>query len=169
MLHSLRDYFRGLERGRVKHDEVKLLMVGNGRVGNSGNRLLDDTFDPSQPSTHGIQLRHWQMENIAPEKLDGQPLKIHIWDFGGQDIYHATHRLFMQTRALFLLVWDKETEAQAYTEESSESATKNFPLPYWIDYVKALSGGSPVIIVQNKVDSPQEKAATLRDENSEQW
>ena len=33
---------------------------------------------------------------------------------------------------------------------------ENFPLAYWVDYIKALSG-SPVLIVQNKVDSWQDK------------
>ncbi len=28
------------------------------------------------------------------------------WDFGGQDIYHATHQFFLTNRGLFLLVWN---------------------------------------------------------------
>jgi internalin A len=157
-LESLRDYYRGLARGRVKHDEVKLLMVGNGRVGKTSvvSRLLDHEFDPDQPSTHGIQLRQWQLDNVVQDKLNGRPLKINIWDFGGQDIYHATHRLFMKTRALFLLVWDSETEDAQFSLDEFNERYENFSLPYWIDYIKVLSG-SPVIIVQNKVDSLRDK------------
>ena len=57
-LRSLRDYFRGLARGSVRHDQVKLLLVGNGRVGKTSvvGRLIDDSFDDNQPSTHGIQF-----------------------------------------------------------------------------------------------------------------
>jgi len=167
-LKSLRDYYRGLSRGSVRHDQVKLVLVGNGRVGKTSvvNRLIDGTFDGTQPSTHGIQLRQWALPDVLQDKLDGVPLKVNVWDFGGQDIYHATHRLFMRTRALFLLVWDRQTEEQRYSLDESGERYENFRLPYWIDYIKALSS-SPVIIVQNKVDSLKDKqsgyGAELRD------
>lgn len=157
-LATLRDYYRGLARGRARHDQVKLLLVGNGRVGKTSvvTRLVDDTFDPDQPSTHGVQLRRWELEGVAQDKLEGRPLKVDIWDFGGQDVYHATHRLFMKTRALFLLVWDRETESAQYSIDELGQRYENFRLPYWIDYIKALSA-SPVIIVQNKVDEQSDK------------
>lgn len=158
-LRSLRDYFRGLGRGVVKQDQVKLLLVGNGRVGKTSilNRLLGHSFNEKEESTHGIQLRTWKLEGVAPERLGGNPAKVSLWDFAGQDIYHATHRLFMRTRALFLLVWDSETESTpCFTDEKTGAVYENFPLPYWIGYIKILSG-SPVIITQNKVDRPEGK------------
>lgn len=157
-LQSLRDYYRGLARGSVRHDQVKLLLVGNGRVGKTSlvNRLIDDRFDPDQPSTHGIQLREWRLEHVAEAKLQGRPLRVAVWDFGGQDIYHATHRLFMRTRALFLLVWDQRTEHETHSLDEFGERYENFGLAYWLDYVKALSG-SPVLVVQNKVDAPSDK------------
>jgi internalin A len=157
-LRSLRDYFRGLQQGSVKHDQVKLLLVGNGRVGKTSvvSRLLDDRFDAEQPSTHGIQLRRWLLEHAADDKLDGRPLRVTVWDFGGQDIYHATHRLFMRTRALFLLVWDRQTEHQPYSLDEFGERYENFGLAYWLDYIQALSG-SPVLVVQNKVDTLADK------------
>ncbi|MEM7305757.1 MAG: COR domain-containing protein [Planctomycetota bacterium] len=159
-LRSLRDYFRSLTRGRIKHDRVKLVLVGNGRVGKTSvvSRLLDDRFDPDQPSTHGIQRRTWELPDVAADKLDGQPLQVDVWDFGGQDIYHATHRLFLKTRALFLLIWDRETEDARYSLDELGQRYENFQLPYWIDYIKALSG-SPVLVVQNKVDGLADKAS----------
>lgn len=157
-LKSLRDYYRGLSRGSVRHDQVKLVLVGNGRVGKTSvvNRLIDGTFDDTQPSTHGIQLRQWSLADVLPDKLEGAPLKINVWDFGGQDIYHATHRLFMRTRALFMLIWDQKTEEEQYSLDESGERYENFRLPYWVDYIRLL-GHSPVIIVQNKVDTLQDK------------
>lgn len=154
-LQSLRDYFRGLDRGSVRQDQVKLLLVGNGGVGKTSivNRLLDDRFDSEQTSTHGIQIRSWSLNDVAPERLGDKPTKVSVWDFAGQDIYHATHRLFMRTRALFLLVWDKVTEC---SPANGDEEYQNFRLPYWIDYIRALSG-SPVVIVQNKVDCDADK------------
>ncbi len=157
-LTTLRDYYRSLARGVIKNDQAKLVIVGNGRVGKTSvvTRLIDDEFDPDQPSTHGIQLRHWELQGVAQDRLDGQPLKVDVWDFGGQDIYHATHRLFMKTRALFLLVWDRETEDTRYSLDEVGERYENFSIAYWIDYIKALSG-SPVVITQNKVDELADK------------
>jgi internalin A len=160
-LVSLRDYFRGLSSGSVVNDQVKLVLVGNGRVGKTSvaARLIDNVFDEAQPSTHGIHLRQWALHGVAQDRLQGAPLRISMWDFGGQDIYHATHRLFMKTRALFLLVWDKDTEEERFSLDELGERYENFRLPYWIDYIKALSG-SPVIVVQNKVDTLQDKRPT---------
>jgi internalin A len=38
-----------------------------------------------------------------PQSRDSRE-RLQIWDFGGQDIYHGTHALFMRTRAVFPLV-----------------------------------------------------------------
>jgi internalin A len=35
---------------------------------------------------------------------DADALRRHICDFGGQDIYHGTHALFMRSNAIFMLV-----------------------------------------------------------------
>jgi len=29
---------------------------------------------------------------------------VNIWDFGGQEIYHATHQFFLTHRSLYLLL-----------------------------------------------------------------
>ncbi|MCC6279522.1 MAG: caspase family protein, partial [Saprospiraceae bacterium] len=94
--------------GRV--NEAKLIFVGNGRVGKTSlsKVLAGDKFDPGENSTHGVRIKSW------PVKLpDGRSLKINVWDFGGQEVYHNTHRFFLTTRALYMLVWDKEAQEDA--------------------------------------------------------
>jgi internalin A len=73
-------------------------------------------------------------------------------DFGGQDVYHGTHALFMRTRAAFVIVWTPESESSG--EHVWEGmAFRNHPLPYWIDTVRHLGApGSPVLIVQTRCD-----------------
>lgn len=70
---------------------------------------------------------------------------MNIWDFGGQEIYHATHQFFLTRRSLYILVADDRKE------------DTNFD--YWLRVVELLSGGSPLIIVQN------EKQGRRRDVN----
>lgn len=56
---------------------------------------------------------------------------LNIWDFGGQDIYHGAHTLFMKTSAIFLSVWQPDFETTG--EQSAEGLLfRNYPLPYWL-------------------------------------
>src|SRR5262249_34237911 len=70
------------------------------------------------------------------EKLIQRDLQVNIWDFGGQEIYHATHQFFLTRRSLYLLVSDDRKEDTDFD--------------YWLNVVQLLSGGSPVLIVQNE-------------------
>ena len=55
-LDSLRAHVRDLEAGAVPVRDVKLLVLGNGRVGKTQlcRRLRGEAFDEAVASTHGI-------------------------------------------------------------------------------------------------------------------
>ena len=133
---QLSDYFRDLEQGGIDNRSVKLLLTGNGRIGKTtlANALLD-RGNIKCTSTHGVVI-----ERLALDDWDVQ-----LWDFGGQEIYHATHRLFLSQRAFYLLLWCDE---QASTEPDEQS----HPVSYWLDYIGSLSNNSPLILVKNKID-----------------
>lgn len=150
---SLRDYWAAIDRyGETENKQLKLLLLGNGRVGKSSvtDRLIDDTFDPQKASTHAIYLRPW------PLPFENTKLDVKVWDFGGQDIYHGTHRLFMRNRTLYLLVWDAVSEYKATNADLAGNEFRNFRLHYWLDYISRFSPKSPIIIVQNKAGEQQE-------------
>ncbi len=153
-LQYLLDYLYDLEEGSGPNNEVKLLLIGNGNVGKTqiAKRLAFTTnfvFDEQHHSTHAISLLQ---RNLPCPQLLQQGLQLNIWDFGGQDIYHATHRLFMRTRALFVLVWDKESETTPHHTWRSREY-KNEQLLYWLSYTRYFGEGSPVLVVQNKLDA----------------
>ena len=145
VLTELRHYLEGVAKASSQVYQAKIILIGNGRVGKTClvKRWLDNTFNPAEPSTHAIQLRRHELTTLARTKRFSN-IQLNIWDFGGQDIYHATHRLFMKTHAWFILVWDAQTEA--------ELNYQNYPLHYWLDYTKYLGDNSPVLIVQTKRD-----------------
>ncbi|VAW31020.1 Adenine phosphoribosyltransferase [hydrothermal vent metagenome] len=62
--------------------------------------------------------------------------RVNIWDFGGQEIYHATHQFFLTHRSLYILVADARAQKTDFD--------------YWLHAVKTLSGGSPLLIVVNE-------------------
>ncbi|MCP4155921.1 MAG: hypothetical protein GY757_49810 [bacterium] len=63
-------------------------------------RLPGHQWDEQEPQTHGINIQPW---NIKP---DDKEIKINLWDFGGQEIMHATHQFFLSKRSLYILVLD---------------------------------------------------------------
>lgn len=146
-LQGLQAYHRDLAKGAGLDNEYKVLLIGNGGVGKTClvEKLTTGKFREKWESTDGISLRQY-------EKLEGYVLN--LWDFGGQDIYHATHRLFMQSRAIYLVLWDPKTEADPSTgrEEGGQvQEWDNQPLSYWLDYVQHFGEGSPAIVVQTKM------------------
>jgi len=153
-LDDLLNYMEDLEAGKTSNNAIKLLLTGNGNVGKTqiAKRFVekdDFVFNPAHDSTHGIHLL--KPNNNLPCEAANNGLDITLWDFGGQDLYHATHRMFMQTKAVFLLVWDtaSQTEPHHYINKKSY---KNEKRQYWLEYINHFSGGSPIILVQNKVD-----------------
>jgi internalin A len=131
---------------------VKVILLGNGKVGKTQlcRRFRGQSFDESVKSTHGIQI--WREEQQIRTGSEEQAFQINWWDFGGQDIYHGTHSLFLRSRAVFLILWTPNLENR---EEYSENGIpmRNQPLAYWLDYVRSLAGeGSPVIVVQSQCD-----------------
>ena len=153
-LEAIRAHFKDLEVGHQEDRELKLIFLGNGRVGKTSisKRLFQNSFDISEESTHGISLETYDRFVLN----DGGTCILNVWDFGGQDIYHGTHALFLKSRAVFIVVWDSTTEMDpAYCEEGTYF--KKYPLSYWCDYIRSVSPHSPVILVQNKCDEPKDE------------
>ncbi len=114
-------------------NEVKVILVGDGAAGKTSlvKRLLDLPFNHHEDTTHGINIKGWQQD------IDSKKIRINIWDFGGQVIQHAMHQFFLSKRSLYILVLDGRKDEQA---------------EYWLRYIEAFGGGSPVLIVLNKQD-----------------
>lgn len=146
-LDFVQSFYRQLSAGKALDNESKVLLIGNGKVGKSSlvERLINNRFQIDWNSTHGISLKQYRKEDFE--------YILNLWDFGGQDIYHATHRMFMQSNAVYLALWDWETERSPHTVVKENGKTreyKNYGLSYWLDYARTLGKGSPVIVVQTK-------------------
>jgi internalin A len=151
-LPRLRTYFSELDLGAEAENEVKVILLGNGRIGKTQlcRRFRGQPFDESVESTHGVQI--WREELRIQTGGQEQVFQVNWWDFGGQDIYHGTHALFLRSRAVFLILWTPEFENRDEYEENG-IPLRNQPLAYWLDYVRTLAGkDSPVIVVQSQCD-----------------
>jgi Leucine-rich repeat (LRR) protein len=138
VLHCFKDY----GKGAAANKEIKLIVVGNGCVGKTASvrRLVHNTYehiDIATGRTHGIIIEHYTLPDT-----DG--IQLHIWDFGGQEIYHATHRLFLSSNALYLLLWSNEPQDQPHEP--------HYQPTYWLDYIAELSNKNTVLLVPTKHD-----------------
>jgi internalin A len=125
-------------------------VLGNGGVGKTQlcRHLAAEPFDPTVPTTHGIASR-----TIPP--LTEENATQYLWDFGGQDVYHSAHALFMRTAAVFVVLWTPEQEALAASDNDDDLLQRRHPLTYWLEYVRTLGRpDSPVLVVQSQCDTP---------------
>ncbi|MCB0529963.1 MAG: 50S ribosome-binding GTPase, partial [Saprospiraceae bacterium] len=115
-LDAIKAYFEELENFPVttqdEVNEIKLVLVGNGGVGKTSliKSILDQNYQvKNTPATTGIEITKWK---ISKEDFnDKEDFIVNIWDFGGQEIYHSTHQLFLTQRSLYLLLIDSRSES----------------------------------------------------------
>lgn len=129
---AIRSYFQSLSEEHPLN-EARILFVGDGSVGKTSlvKRILNQTFDLHESQTHGINIRKKQFNEGGCEIL------AHFWDFGGQEIMHATHQFFLSKRSLYILVLDGRKDEKA---------------DYWLRAIESFGGNSPVLVVLNKID-----------------
>lgn len=153
---AILNYFSERSKQQFQNTEIKLIFIGNSTAGKTSlsRYLRERVYEHGQPTTHGIRRERW------PAADD---LQVNIWDFGGQEYYHATHRLFLSRNSVYVLVWDACTDKGGtelteiwYPEEghSSMAPLEHFPHLWWLKNIRHFTSGSnppvSVLLVQNK-------------------
>ncbi|MCP4700859.1 MAG: GTPase [Gammaproteobacteria bacterium] len=143
------DYLKERAAGCERQWISKLLAVGEGGVGKTSllRALRGEDFVQGLETTHGIAVDALRLPHPSKQ---GVEMVLNAWDFGGQDIYHATHQFFLSNRSLFLLAWN----ARLGFEQGR--------LYYWLDTIKALAPASPILLIATHTD---EREASLPWEN----
>lgn len=163
---ALKAYFRAADQsGEVLNAEAKFVFFGNGRAGKTtlSKQLREGVFENHDP-THGILVWEWEIEQgefpanlwekigqqiekyqAAKGKTLQTPTKIllNVWDFGGQEYFHATHRLFLNSNVLYTVVWETATDRQ-------DEAAGDFPREYWANNIAHHAPEHILLYVQNK-------------------
>ncbi|MES2982791.1 MAG: COR domain-containing protein, partial [Verrucomicrobiota bacterium] len=155
-LESLRSHYTDLSVGSVALPDIKFMVLGNGRIGKTQicRRLRGEDFEEDADSTHGITVTSARFQRGS---ATANPPLLHIWDFGGQDIYHGTHALFMRSKAVFLTVWTPSSEERSEHEHRG-MVFRNHRLDYWLEMVRQLGGkNSPVLVIQTQCDTVAEE------------
>ncbi len=131
------NYYFAIREGESRPlHEVKLILVGQGAVGKTSlvRRLLERDFNPQERMTEGIAVARWT------PRVGEADIRVNVWDFGGQEIMHATHQFFLTERCVYVVVLNaREDERQNR-------------LDYWLKLVESFGAGSPTLVVGNQKD-----------------
>ncbi|MBL7794078.1 MAG: leucine-rich repeat domain-containing protein [Saprospiraceae bacterium] len=162
---AILQYFSERSKQQFKNTQIKLILLGNSTAGKTSlsRYLRESIFEIGQSTTEGI---------VGTEKWNppGREMQVNIWDFGGQEYYHATHRLFLSRNAVYALVWDAKTDkggiepTEIYYENDSQAYTvplEHFSKAWWLKnihfnlnkYARHEREGEapiPILLVQNK-------------------
>ncbi|OQX01793.1 MAG: GTP-binding protein [Thiothrix lacustris] len=130
---AVMEYFDQLGDDGKNLNELKVIFLGEGASGKTSliRRLRREDFNPEENQTHGIRIRK------TPFDIDGETVDAHLWDFGGQEVMHATHQFFLSQRCIYVLVLNCRTDDKA---------------EYWLKHTSSFGGKSPVLVVLNKID-----------------
>jgi internalin A len=129
-------YFGRQTQNAKPLNEVKLLLVGHGRVGKTSlsKALRAVPHDEREPETPGIERNPLQINNGE------STITAHIWDFGGQEFLHQTHQFFFSERSIYVVVL---TGRQGRPMQEAE---------YWLRLIRTYGTGSPVVIALNQIN-----------------
>lgn len=135
------NYFREIAaQGVDRLYEAKVLLLGEGGAGKTS--LLRRLYQADLPlpeedqTTRGIDIH--RQDFVAD---NGQSFRLNVWDFGGQQIYHATHQFFLTKSSLYILVDDTKKDDKSIHDEAFK---------FWLEVVEVLSDSSPLLIFQNE-------------------
>ncbi|MBQ4550197.1 MAG: GTP-binding protein [Oscillospiraceae bacterium] len=120
-------------------NELKVVFLGDGGAGKSHTiaRLMANggqTEDFPDISTPGIVIQ----DKTYP--YDDKEVKVHFWDFGGQEILHSMHRMFLTTRTLYVVMLNVR------------DGTQDDRARYWLYNLRSFAKGAPVLLVLNQMD-----------------
>ncbi len=133
-IEAIRDYFQQLKLDSDYLYEAKLLIVGEAGAGKTtlAQKIQNPDYElQEEDSTRGIDIIPWYFPYN-----NQRDFRMNIWDFGGQEIYHATHQFFLTKRSLYTLVVDTRKEDTDFY--------------YWLNIVELLSDNSPLLIIKNE-------------------
>ena len=179
-------FFRTLVQvGDPNEDGVSELRL----TGPDHELVVDTTSPPEEIKERTVQLiKYVEGEDVKPEE---SLVSIELWDFAGQDLYYASHPVFLSSRALYILVCNLSKSLHDTAKPCVRQGSRNVHLKNpngetnlenllsWLSTVHSVAQmrtetcdaegklphlRPPVIIVGTHADKPFEDIETMKTE-----
>lgn len=129
---------------------AKVMLLGNHGSGKSSllYYLKNGSYAHKLESTHIINVES------KPATVEGQPWAI-FYDFGGQDYYHGLYNAFLSGGAIYVLLWQSDTNKNQKRIDSKNLPTHDFSLDYWlaqkryIEQQRYFGESDPLFLIQS--------------------
>ncbi len=144
---ALDNYLSSIKEASVYRNKFfKIILIGNSEAGKSAfiKRFVNKKKSANS-STHYLEIEEWKGKDIKKEISSALPIDndavAFVYDFGGQEYYHDTHKLYFTHKTLYLLFWENRTnnyiELQSCRTNSTEQI-QHYPLSYWLESISYL-------------------------------
>ena len=186
----IKSYFVFFFRTLVQVDDPNEDGVSELRLTGPDHELVVDTTSPPEEiKERTVQLiKYVEGEDVKPEE---SLVSIELWDFAGQDLYYASHPVFLSSRALYILVCNLSKSLHDTAKPCVRQGSRNVHLKNpngetnlenllsWLSTVHSVAQmrtetcdaegklphlRPPVIIVGTHADKPFEDIATMKTE-----
>ncbi len=162
LIHDYVSIFQETNKGKLPIP-TKIALFGNSNVGKSHLRefLIKGGVLGKVKSTPTLEIHHWLEET--------NEINVNIYDFGGQDFYHATYQMFFTLDTFYLIIWDHETNRNQINQERADSRPHDyfeFDVSFWLGNIEyGLNRVRPanhdnsiahIFLLRNKIDMDQQ-------------
>eukprot|EP00931_Biecheleriopsis_adriatica_P061133 TRINITY_DN3674_c0_g1_i2.p1 TRINITY_DN3674_c0_g1~~TRINITY_DN3674_c0_g1_i2.p1 ORF type:complete len:1121 (+),score=202.71 TRINITY_DN3674_c0_g1_i2:124-3486(+) len=109
-------------------------------------------------------VKNMGADMVMSRKVHGQPITFSTWDFGGQEVFHSLHHLFLSRYSVYLVVFNMADLLCSTSEEAGAGACQRRSaamdnLRYWLNSIALHANGAPVILVGTRKDEIKNAAA----------
>ena len=128
---------------------IKLVIIGDSGVGKSNYlyRFVEGRFCPVHEATVGFDYK----SKIIYLPNSKKTVKFQIWDTAGQEKYMSINKNLFQRVQGIILMYDI-AEPKSFEN-----------LNQWMNVVKQLANGIPLILIGNKIDLDNERQVTTEE------
>ncbi|MCP5493819.1 MAG: leucine-rich repeat domain-containing protein [Leptospiraceae bacterium] len=138
-VQELLEYYFGKIKQKESVYDYRILILGESRVGKTRliERLVHKEFHEGS-TTDGLETRTWTISLPEDKKTT---VRLNLWDFGGQEIYHSTHKFFLLENSLYMFLWN------------ANKGDKENDFEYWLNTIENYGGSSPILFVISQIDT----------------